>query len=201
MIPARWLLYLLAAAACLIVPAGRAHADPRLDAVRSRYEAAGKLENNDPEGQFRHTMTYNTMQAAIGLQTTVITFFKMSNQVDPEEDPYLQTHELFKITVTYNIAAGAFYTIEYLYDSQGALLFYYWKEDVSSPPQEKRYYYTRGTLFRAVVDYESDNAQRMKYSKDKDFSTEDLRDAARMVKKAADYKRLFETLVTAEQWR
>jgi ubiquinone/menaquinone biosynthesis C-methylase UbiE len=113
----------------------------------------------------------------------------------------LQTHELFKITVTYNIAAGAFYTIEYLYDSQGALLFYYWKEDVSSPPQEKRYYYTRGTLFRAVVDYESDNAQRMKYLKDKDFSTEDLQDAARMVKKAADYKRLFETLVTAEQWR
>jgi hypothetical protein len=199
----QWHFLMRLAVACILLAAGASsiYADQRLDRIKDRYAAAGELECEAGCEHFRHTVTYNTMLPAVGLQTTTLTFYYLSDQADPEGDPYLLTRELVKVKVTYNVAASAFYSIEYLYDNQGAPMFYYWKEETNDAPGEKRYYFSGGALIRAAVDYHDQNGRKSTYVQDRDFSREDVTAAGAVLKQASDYKKLFDTLLQAEEWR
>ncbi|MBN1797915.1 MAG: hypothetical protein JW822_05040 [Spirochaetales bacterium] len=176
-------------------------ADQRLDKIRELYNKIQELDCGDACAHFRHEIVYNTMFPAIGLQTTAVQFFYYSGQVDPETDPYLLSHMLMKVKVTYNIAASAYYTIEYLYDEQGDLVFYYWMEEQAEAQGEKRFYFHNKKLIKVIVDCNPWDGDPVKYEDVKNFKAEDVREAASLVQKALDYKKLFETLITAEQWK
>jgi hypothetical protein len=183
------------------LPCRSLSADERIDKIRELYQRIQELDCGDVCAHFKHEIVYNTMLPAIGLQTTAVQFFYFSGQLDPETDPYLLTHELKKVKVTYNIAASAYYTIEYLYDENGDLVFYYWREETAFEQNEKRFYFYNKKLLKVAMDYTPWEGDRVKYEDVKNFKKEDVQEATWLMQRALDYKTLFETLIAAEQWK
>jgi hypothetical protein len=176
-------------------------ADERIDKIHELYQRVQELDCGDVCAHYKHEIVYNTMLPAIGLQTTVVQFFYFSGQLDPEIDPYLLTHDLKKVKVTYNIAASAYYTIEYLYDENGDPVFYYWREETAFEQSEKKFYFENRQLIKVVMDYLPLKGDRVKYEDVKDFNPIDKKTAEYLLQKALNYRTLFETLIAAEQWR
>jgi len=176
-------------------------ADQRIDKIRELYQSIQELDCGESCAHFKHKIVYHTMMPAIGLQTTIVQFFYYSGQLDPETDPYLLTHELKKVKVTYNIAASVDYTIEYLYDEHDDLVFYYWKEETAVEQGEKRFYFHNNKLIKVIMDYRTWEGDSIKYTDTSHFKAEDRKTAESLIQKALDYKKLFEMLITVEQWK
>ena len=123
----------------------------------------------------------------------------MSEQVDPEEDPYLLQHEIVKIKVTYNIAAGMNYTIEYLYDKKQDLIFYFQEENGHSSYNKNRLYFKSKKLIKTISATKSDENEEEKKTYTKNFKKSDI-DAARIaISNSLKYKALFSNLLEIEQ--
>jgi len=178
-------------------------ADSRISHIRELYRQANKLECEVGCEHSQHRIQLNTMLPAIGLQTTTIRFIFTSNQKDPEQDPYWLTHTLHKVLVTYNIAASVNYTIEYLYDTKEEPVFYFWQEKINAgtEKQEKRYYFHKSKLIKAILDCKTDSGDPLNYSMTKRFKAEDVSQAKFLIKKSHEYRKLFKTLLKAEQLR
>lgn len=192
-------LFLLIPLTFLIINGDRSYGDKRIDKIKDLYDQAKQLEM-DGEKQFYHEVTINTMQAAIGLQTTKIRFIYKSWQADPKKDPYLLNHQLLKVIVRYNISASVDYLIEYLYDKKGNLVFYFWQEKTSEI-QEKRYYFENQKLIQVIMDSKRNQGNPLKYTSKKSFKKEDLQNAKLVSKKAKEYMKLFRNLLQIEQIR
>lgn len=167
-----------------------------LSRIRGLYHSALQLSTNEN----CHTMTMRVVYAAIGLQTTTINFFHVARQVDPEKDPYWMAFDLALVTVTWNIAASVNYRREYLYSRAGELLFCFDQEVNQVETVEHRYYWSRGALFRKETRKKGGDKPGVTLHT-RNFSRDDLGQAALFVSKAKEYVNLFKILVAAEKTR
>jgi hypothetical protein len=177
------------------------YGDARIDEIRKIYKQATQMEESG-EVFYKHKVELNTMMAAIGLQTTTIIFIYTSSQTDPEEDPYLLEHRLWKIVVEYNIASAMEYHIEYLYNDKALPVFFFWQEKYinGNVIGEKRLYFHSKKLIKTIMNYKDGGGNKKKYTTASDFLPEDVSLARYTIKKGLDYKELFELLVSAENW-
>ena len=163
-----------------------------LDRIRSRYAASLNLdaENNS------HTLVLRMSYAAIGLQTTRIRFFFQARQQDPQNDPYQMVTEPVRIVVRYNTAASVLYYNEFLYAPSGALIFALLTQKAANGRSEAiRLYYSGGRLLR--VDRNKEGRSRIR---NKGFTTEDRKDAARALRYGGGYRPPFGGVTGAGRW-
>lgn len=175
--------------------------DKEISKIRKRYNSVKQLHSDE---RFEHHVTLNTIHAAIGLQTTKIRFLHSSWQSDPEKSPYLTETKLNMVIVTYNISASVIYTIEYLFDKEERLIFYFWQEVIQnedSNSKEKRYYFQNGKLIKVILDEcTRNNVQNDKSVVRRNNFVKEDKDYSELIKsRAAEYKKLFENLETAEK--
>lgn len=174
-------------------------ADGPIDHIKNLYQKAVELESDTGCDHCVHQVTLKTMLAAVGLRTTVIRLVNSADQVDPQKDPYWLKHSLHKVTVSYNIAASVDYTIEYLYDEKEEPVFHYWREKNAVRVEEKRFYFHQGKLIKVIMDYHTDAGEPVSYTMIKGFSGKDLAEGKSILSKAASYRKLFRSLVAAEE--
>ncbi len=174
---------------------GELAADSRINKIKEIYNRAKELESY--EGS-HHSVIYRTVLPAVGLQTTNVTFYYLSEQRSEQENPYHLTHRLLKVKVTYNVAASLFYTIEYLYE-QDKLIFYYCKEESANQPLEKRYYFAGGTLIQTIGDGPDASGNNRRVLQSEHFQKADQLAATAAINKAESYRRFFMQLLEAEQ--
>ncbi len=144
-----------------------------------------------------HTVELKSMLAAIGLQTTQLTFYYCAWQANPENDPYEMEARLIMLEVKYNIAASVYYTQEYIFDEEENLIYYMYKEEnyYESDSSTLYYYFDKEELIlfeKLVLDGEEE-------IKMLGADTETLDEAATIIEKAKSYSSVFKNLLDAEQ--
>jgi len=162
--------------------------------IRARY-----AEVND-ENDFYQTriLQLNTMQAAIGLQTTTIEYLYRYEQEDPEVDPYKLVYGVAKISIDYNISDGMRYHIEYLFDDNQNLIFYYKKAEGQWENYQYRYYFDKGKLIKVIIKSINEMGLKLDYTNTANFKEKDLKYAADCIAKAKEYKNFFDTMTDIE---
>ncbi len=179
--------------------------DPRIERIRRLYQQALKIEAAEAPMPF-HEVKFESILAAIGNQTTRVSFMYDSWQADPEQDPYRLGHRLLKVIVRYNVAAMRGFLVEYLYDEKERPVFYYSREEGvayrikdSKIVNERRYYFDGGTLIMAMVNVADDEGKKEKYSTAGPFSKKDAALARTAFANAERYLKFFRHMVEIER--
>ncbi|OQY02748.1 MAG: hypothetical protein B6I20_06560 [Bacteroidetes bacterium 4572_117] len=145
-----------------------------------------------------HTVKMNTMQAAIGLQTTDVVFYYDSWQIDPDESSYKLAYRVVKIEVSYNIAASANYKIEYLLNDDENLVFYFKKVEGAYENLSLRYYLDKNKLIKAISKNIAENGKSEEYSDMKNFKQADIDFAKQYIQKSKKYIAFFNEMIILE---
>ena len=179
--------------------------DPRIERIRRLYQEARKLESAEAPTP-SHEVKFESILPAIGNQTTRITFIYTSWQANPEKDPYLLGHRLYKVNVKYNIAAMTGFIVEYLYDEKERPVFYYSRNErvsyqgkQASVVDERRYYFDGGKLIAAAVSVNDDDGKAVKYSSAGPFKDADMSLGRTAVSNAERYLKFFRHMVEVER--
>ncbi|HOT46541.1 MAG TPA: hypothetical protein PLM53_17025 [Spirochaetota bacterium] len=179
--------------------------DPRVEHIRRLYQDALRMEAADAPMPV-HEVKFESNLAAIGNQTTRVTFVYTSWQADPERDPYLMGHRLLKVNVRYNIAAMSGFLVEYLYDEKERPVFYYAREETetykgrdSKIVNERRYYFDNGSLIMAMVNSTDDDGKKEKYSATGPFNKKDTTQGRIACQNAERYLKFFRHMVEIER--
>ncbi len=162
--------------------------------IRERYAQV----NEEDAGYQTHSVELNTMQAAIGLQTTKIAFRYMAFQSNPEEDPAKLEYTLAKISVSYNISDGMEYHIEYLFDENQNLIFYFRKAEGEWENYQYRYYFNKGKLIKVIIKSINEMGLKLDYSDTKNFKSKDIEYAKSCFLKAKEYIDFFHMMTDIE---
>jgi len=153
-------------------------------------------QNVTDEGYFFHKVEFNSMLAAIGLQTTSLTFYYEAWQVNPEKDPYEMDANLIKLLLTYNIAASVYYTQEYIFNSDETLMYYMYKEENDYDPNKSQtlhYYFDKEKLVQLEKQETDKEIQIL------DFDIEEQGKSTAIIQKAKSYLLVFKSLLDVEQ--
>ena len=161
--------------------------------IKTRY-----YEVNE-DNFYIHSLTFNSMKAAIGMQTTDVKYYFFSWQKDPETDPYLLDYSIAKIEITYNISASMNYTIEYLFDENENLIFYFYKAEGMWENEESRYYLEKDNLIKCTVNKTIETGEEQKYTKTKKFSTKENETVKKAISKAKKYIKSFYLMLEIEE--
>ena len=160
-----------------------------LHSIRKLYKKA------IAEDSHKNKIVCNTTLAAVGLQTTTITFYHLPGQASPERDPYRMRYTLLKAVVEYNIAASVRYRTEYLYNRAGICVFFYRKiKTMNEKTKQIRYYFFRNRLFRIQRNNGKKTTLRTRR-----FSRKEMKKASRVLREAAVYRKAFLTTLKLEQ--
>ncbi|MCF6242914.1 MAG: hypothetical protein L3J74_16420 [Bacteroidales bacterium] len=143
-------------------------------------------------------MKLNTMQAAIGLQTTKIEFRYTAFQSNPEEAPYGLEYSLAKINVWYNISDGMEYYIEYLFDENQNLIFYYRRAIGKWENYQYRYYFNEGKLIKVIIKSINEMGLKLDYTDTGNFKTKDIEYAKKCFSNAKEYIDFFHIMTDIE---
>ncbi len=162
--------------------------------IRERYAQV----NDEDAGYQTHFLELNTMQAAIGLQTTKIAFRYIAFQSDPEEDPYKQDYILAKISIDYNISDGMKYHTEYLFDDNQNLIFYYRKAVGKWENYQYRYYFNKGKLIKVIIKSINEMGLKLDYTDTDNFKSKDLNYATECRLNAKKYLDFFRQITDIE---
>jgi hypothetical protein len=162
--------------------------------IRERYAQV----NDEDAGYQTHFLELNTMQAAIGLQTTKIAFRYIAFQSDPEEDPYKLNYILAKISIDYNISDGMEYHTEYLFDDNQNLVFYYRKAVGKWENYQYRYYFNKGKLIKVIIKSINEMGLKIDYTNIKDFKEKDIKYAQDCFANAKKYLIFFNQITDIE---
>jgi len=162
--------------------------------IKERYAAV----NSKNAGYQTHTLELNTMQAAIGLQTTKINFRYLAFQPDPEDEPSKWEYSLAKTTVTYNISDEMKYRTEYLFDKNQQLVFYSKKAIGKWENYEYRYYFDNQKLLKVIISGINEMGLKINYTNTKNFKEKDLNYANKCLLNAEKYLSFFELLPEIE---
>lgn len=146
-----------------------------------------------------HKLNMNTIQAAIGLQSTDIIFFYDSWQSDPEESPYKLDYRVVKIEVSYNIAASMDYKIEYLFDENENLVFYFRKAVGMWENSSLRYYLEKNKLIKIISKNINENGENEDYTNSKKFKKSDIDFAKQYIQKSKKYLAFFNEMIMIEK--
>ncbi len=165
----------------------------KIKAIKDLYYSI----NNDMPFQTR-TVSMNTMHAAIGMQTTNIKFWFLSEQTDPEEDPYETTYTPVKVQVNYNIAAGMNYTIEYLLNEKGELVFYFKQAKGEWENYTYRYYFDQNKLIKVMIKSINETGLKIDYTDTANFKEKDLEYAKECIENAKQYVDFFDIMTNIE---
>lgn len=172
--------------------------------VNAQEDAINKIRalyaqvNNEDAGYETHRVELNTMQAAIGLQTTKIEFRYLAFQSNPEEDPTKLEYHVAKISVSYNISGGMEYHIEYLFDDYENLVFYYKKAEGAWENYEYRYYFKDASLIKVIIKSVNETGLKLDYTDTQKFKDKDLKYAKDCRQKAKKYLLFFSNLTSIE---
>jgi hypothetical protein len=174
--------------------------DLRIENIRERSFSISKSIENDEV--LYHTMNLTTLVPGIGYQNTNILFYYEFFQ---EEETIEVYESLAKITIDYNIAASAMFYIEYLFDEKEQLIFHYYRAG-GYECGERRHYFDKEKLIKAksnplvedCVDSEFTTEYEY-YERMENFTEEDLENGQKIMKKAKEYKKMFEHIVEIEQ--
>lgn len=179
--------------------------DPRIERIRRLYQEARKLESAEAPAP-AHEVKFESILPAIGNQTTRVTFIYTSWQANPEKDPYLLGHRLYKVNVKYNIAAMTGFIVEYLYDEKERPVFYYSRSErvsyqgkQANVVNERRYYFDGGKLIAATVNVNDDDGKAEKYSSAGPFKDADMSLGRTAVSNAERYLKFFRHMVEVER--
>ncbi len=145
-----------------------------------------------------HKLSMNTMQAAVGLQTTETVFFYNSWQSNPEESPYKLNYKLVKIEVSYNISASMDYKIEYLLDENEKLVFYFKKAEGMWENSSLRYYYNKDKLIKVISKNTNENGENQDYTNTNNFKQNDVNSAKQNTDKSKKYLAFFYQMIKVE---
>ena len=151
---------------------------------------------NDDYYFWVHTVELKSMLAAIGLQTTQLTFHYIASQANPEYDPYEMDANLIKLEVKYNIAASIDYTQEYIFDEDDKLMYYMYKEEDYYEPDSSQtlyYYFDNGGLILLEKQGIEEEIQIL------DVDIEEQEKATAIIRKAKSYLLVFKSLLDVEQ--
>lgn len=98
-------------------------------------------------------------------------------------------------SVTYNISAVRFHA-EYLFSTEGELLFHYMKDE-GFTGGERRFYFYKGQLIRVKINptIESDSGPLARYQASQSFSKRALELAEEIKKKAISHREFFRLLL------
>lgn len=163
--------------------------------IKKLYRQATALEK---EQHCRHEIVFNSMLPAVGLQTTTVRFVFQSGQKNSEVDPYLMEYDLKKVSASWNVAASAQYTHEYLYDSRGNLIFFYSKRDDGRGSEEKRYYFKNRKLIRLMATGKSERKSTRDIKEGRAAEKAGRKQYPGIQKKAASYLKAFQYLQKVE---
>jgi hypothetical protein len=166
-----------------------------LKKIRERYAQV----NDEDAGYRTHYLELNTMQAAIGLQTTKVAFRYSAYQSDPEEYPDKLDYTLAKISVDYNISDGMEYHTEYLFDENQNLIFYYRKAEGQWENYQYRYYFNKGKLIKVIIKSINEMGLKIDYTNIKDFKEKDIKYAHECFANADEYLSFFNQMINIEQ--
>jgi hypothetical protein len=148
---------------------------------------------NDDYYFWVHTVELKSMLAAIGLQSTQLTFYYCAWQSNPQYDPYEMEARLIMLEVKYNIAASVYYTQEYIFDEEEKLIYYMYKEE-GAYNNESLYYYFDNEKLVQLEKQETDKEIQIL-----DVDIKELEKASAIIEKAKSYSSVFKNLLDAEQ--
>lgn len=178
------------------------YSNPQIDHIKELYAKANKLQCSVGCEHNLHEIRLNTMLPAVGLQTTTIKMYYTSSRVKPEKDPHLLSRSLHKVVVEYNISAGAFYHMEYLYDDKEKPVFHFREQKtVADEKDTKRYYFSGSNLIQVIMDYHSPDGELIRYTSTDHFKSDVIRESRDILIKGENYRALFHTLIKAEGWK
>ncbi len=146
-----------------------------------------------------HIVELNTMQAAIGLQTTQLVFYYYSWQTDAEESAYELDYQLVKIEVSYNIAASMDYKIEYLFDDNEELIFYLKKVAGEWENSALRYYLDKNKLIKVISKGTNEEGKTIDYTSIKNFKQDDINSIKLCILNSTNYLNFFNELIKVEK--
>ena len=146
-----------------------------------------------------HEIKFETNKRAIGKQYTSVKFY-----YPMPGDSVVETNQgadLFfyvykppvKVSVQYNIAASQNNTMNYYFDEEGSLVFYHYTSEGAYGAENERYYFNKDELIKFETHTPENNI-----IKEKDFTKHDLSLAENILKKAAEYRKMFDELVKLE---
>jgi hypothetical protein len=144
-----------------------------------------------------HEIKFETNKRAIGKQYTSVKFyypFPIDSVVEADENTqflYIYEPPVF-VSVEYNIAAAQNNTFNYYFD-EGSLVYYSYLSEGAYGNENEKYYFNKDKL----VSFETHSAEKNN-AKDKDFTENDLSSAEGILKKASEYKKMFDELVKLE---
>ncbi|MCD4793151.1 MAG: hypothetical protein K8R54_07965 [Bacteroidales bacterium] len=159
--------------------------DDIIEEIKGQYYSISENEYN------HHDLTMNYILPAVGETTKTIRFYHVSEQADPERDPYDLDFTLLKVKVKFNVSASSFFTYEYLYNNKEQLIFYFENAEGIYGNYQKRYYYNNEKLIKCIVKGSDEDGGSHDYTRSNNFSQSDLKNSKSGIKKAADYAVLF----------
>jgi len=144
-----------------------------------------------------HEIKFETNKRAIGKQYTSAKFyFPMPGDSVVETGERTDFLYIYKppvrVSVQYNIAASQNNTMNYYFD-KGSLVFYHYSSEGEYGAENEQYYFNKDELIKFETHTPDNNI-----IKEKDFTKHDLFVAENILKKAAEYRKMFDELVKLE---
>jgi hypothetical protein len=164
--------------------------------IRERYNA---VSQNDSYDYMTHQVELNYMLPAVGLKTKTLKFYYQGEQINPEVDPYDYKYTLIKTVVTWNVSASNIYTVEYLFNEKGQLIFCFDKSEGMYDNHEYRYYFKDSKLIKCIIKSTTEDGAETNYTKSSGFGKEDLSTSESYKTTAAQYLKTFEELNVLDQ--
>lgn len=144
-----------------------------------------------------HEIKFETNKRAIGKQFTTVKYyypFPIDSVVEAgEKTEFIYIYKPpVKVIVEYNIAAAQNNTFNYYYDN-GSLIYYSYLSEGAYGNENEKYYFNKDELVSFEIHTADDNINR-----EGAFTEQDISRAKTVLKKASEYKKMFDKLVKLE---
>jgi hypothetical protein len=173
------------------------HNAEKIDQYVNEINKNISLDRDFHDAYMVHEIKFETNKRAIGKQFTSVKFyypFPIDSVI--EKDAGTDFLYIYKppvcVSVQYNIAASQNNTFNYYFD-EGSLVFYSYNSEGAYGNENEKYYFSKDEL----VSFETHTPEN-NIIKDKDFTRHDLFLAEGILKKASEYKKMFDQLVKLE---